>query len=181
MSGLTLEIVEGPGAGKQFRLDRVLVLGRAPDADIVLEDTRVSRHHARIRPANSAPTTAEDLDSTNGTFLNGSPLHGALPFDEGDELQLGVTVFVLRTPADVAAKPSVIRPVPPALAAPERRPTYVAGLAVDDDPDAVKQPDPTVPELERLRDSRAKLQARLAPLAVFVLVALVVAVYFGTR
>ena len=46
-----LDRVEGPGAGREIIIDRPLVLGRADDADVVLEDGEVSRHHARITPA----------------------------------------------------------------------------------------------------------------------------------
>ena len=51
MPRLLLEIVEGPGAGRQFPLDRAVVLGRDAAADVVLDDPRVSRRHARITPS----------------------------------------------------------------------------------------------------------------------------------
>lgn len=59
MAELTLEIVEGPGAGQQINLDRPIVIGRAPDADLVLEDGQVSRHHTRVSPASDGSAVAD--------------------------------------------------------------------------------------------------------------------------
>ena len=49
------------------------VIGRDPGCDIVLEDDRVSRRHARLAFAEGAWRLA-DLESTNGTSLGGAPL-----------------------------------------------------------------------------------------------------------
>ncbi|CAN5476130.1 hypothetical protein BH20ACT18_BH20ACT18_01080 [soil metagenome] len=74
MSELSLEIVEGPGAGRQVPLGEPLVVGRAPDVQVVLEDPQVSRRHARISPRGER-AIVEDLGSSDGTFVNGSELH----------------------------------------------------------------------------------------------------------
>jgi pSer/pThr/pTyr-binding forkhead associated (FHA) protein len=64
----------------------------------------VSRRHARIRvPAEAAggtdDVTVEDLNSTNGTFVRGQPVRGAVPLHDGDTLRLGPEVLVFRTRA----------------------------------------------------------------------------------
>ena len=123
--GLTLEIVEGPGAGRQIALARAVVLGRAPDADLRLEDGEVSRHHARVTPAADGSAVVEDLGSANGTFVNHNELLGPARLDPGDELLLGVTVIQVRSRQQVAAQPSAIRAVPPGLATAPREPSYV--------------------------------------------------------
>lgn len=174
MSNLSLEIVEGPGAGRQVPLDGSLEIGRDPDAGLVLDDPQVSRRHARISPAGGA-ATVEDLGSSNGTFLNGNELHAPARVDPGDELVIGVTVMELRSAAQIEAQPSAVRAVPPALAAPERQPSYVAPVR------AGAAEGPAVPELDRLIDTRTKSLARTAPVAVFVLVVIVLLLYFGTR
>ncbi|MEO1316974.1 MAG: FHA domain-containing protein, partial [Pseudomonadota bacterium] len=73
--------------------DRGVVIGRAPEADLVLPEARVSRRHARlVRDARSAAGFAlEDLGSTNGTFLNGARLGTRTPagLNDGDSIDLG--------------------------------------------------------------------------------------------
>jgi predicted component of type VI protein secretion system len=170
---LTLEIVEGPGAGRQLRMDRPVVIGRDQDADLVIDDVQASRRHSRLEPSPHG-VTVEDLRSTNGTFVNGHQLHGRVELGPDDELMIGVTVFQMRTAQDVQSFPTAVRPVPPALAAPETPPAYVepaghSGLAAG----------PGVPELAFLRDAQVKRKARLAPLAIFAVAALAVVIYLG--
>jgi pSer/pThr/pTyr-binding forkhead associated (FHA) protein len=177
---LTLEIVEGPGAGTQLALDRPVVIGRAPDADLVLEDGEVSRHHARVTAAPDGSVTVEDLGSANGTFLNHNELVGPAQLDPRDELQVGVTVIQLRSPQDIAARASAVIEIPPALAMAPRSPTYVNPevLRVESGRDSSAK---GAPELEKYLDVRVRRRAQLAPLALFVLVALALIVYFALR
>ncbi len=65
-----------------------LVLGRAADADLVVEDPSVSGHHARVVRASQGGYRVEDLRSTNGTFVNGRRVD-ATPLKTSDRLQLG--------------------------------------------------------------------------------------------
>jgi hypothetical protein len=173
---LTLEIVEGPGAGTQVQLAGPVVVGRDPSADIVLDDTQASRQHARISPS-AEGAVVEDLGSTNGTFVNGNEVQGRAFAGAGDEVIVGVTLFELRSAAQVAHQPSGVRAVPPALAAAERRPTYVDPVA--DATGGGAAGSSGIPELERLRDSRVKAKAKFAPLSLFVLAVLVVVIYLG--
>src|SRR5215210_5567142 len=119
---LMLEIVEGPGAGKQFEITQPVVIGRDNSADLVIDDTQASRRHARIEPTGHG-AVVEDLGSTNGTFINDSELHGRAELGPNDELLIGVTVMQVRTPQDVQRRPSAVRNVP-AFAAPESRPAF---------------------------------------------------------
>jgi pSer/pThr/pTyr-binding forkhead associated (FHA) protein len=176
---VTLEIVEGPGAGKQFQIDHPVVIGRDSSADLVIDDTQASRRHARLEPG-AHGAVVEDLQSTNGTFINDNELHGRAELGPNDELLIGVTVMQLRTAQDIQRQPSAVRAVPPAFAAPETRPTFadaVTGDGATARPGA--PPSSGVPELERLRDTRVKGKARLAPLAIFVIAALAVVIYLG--
>ena len=169
MARLLLEIVEGPGAGRQLPLERPVVVGRDAAADVVLDDERVSRQHARITPQ-AGGAVVEDLDSRNGTFVNREEIHSPVTALPGDDVLLGTTVLELRTDAELATRPSVVRPVPPALAAPQREPTYVAS------------PQPEGQQLlGRYSDTRVKAQARLAPLAIAVLVLFAVLIYLATK
>jgi two-component system, cell cycle response regulator len=65
-----------------------LTIGRARDADFIIDDLGLSRHHARVGPAAGGGFFAEDLGSTNGTYLRGKRIEGA-PLNAGDVLQLG--------------------------------------------------------------------------------------------
>ena len=175
---LMLEIVEGPGAGKQFEITQPVVIGRDETADLVIDDTQASRRHARIEPTGNG-AIVEDMNSTNGTFINDNELHGKAELGPEDDLLIGVTVLQLRTEQAVQAQPSAVRAVP-AFAAPETRPTYTEPVTGGNGGPAPLAPgDSGVPELERLRDSRVKTKASVAPLAIFVLVALAVVIYLG--
>jgi pSer/pThr/pTyr-binding forkhead associated (FHA) protein len=171
MARLQLDVIEGPSAGSTVALDGPTVIGRGDDADVVLSDERASRHHARVTPSGSG-AVVEDLDSTNGTFVNRAEVHGPAALGAGDELLVGATVFAVRD-AEARAERSAVRAVPPALAAAPRQPTYVPAGG------AAAGTGPEVPELERLVDSRVKSQAKLAPLAIFALVVLAVLVYLA--
>ena len=68
-----------------------LLLGRAHDCDVVLSaDSDASRYHARLEGDDSM-LFLRDLESTNGTFLNGTPVRGSIEVRDGDEIDLGVT------------------------------------------------------------------------------------------
>jgi DNA-binding SARP family transcriptional activator len=77
----------------QLSTSRAL-LGRATDCDIVIGDVRSSRRHAMIRTA-AGRHEVVDLDSTNGTWVNGDPLvpGRARELSDGDELRVGETVL----------------------------------------------------------------------------------------
>ena len=192
MPELSLEIVEGTGAGRMVALAGPVTVGRAGDADLVLADELVSRHHARITPSGSG-AVVEDLGSRNGTFVNGEAVPGPTHLIPGDQLQLGVTLVELRSATQIAERPSAVHRVPPPLAVPPRTPAYLAGAdpAETPDPRVADPPEPRASgragpggrprhELEPLLDSRTKGKARTAPLALFVLVALVVIIYLAT-
>ena len=126
---LLLEIVEGPGAGRQIALRGPVVLGRDESADVVLEDGQISRRHARVTPS-GAGIVVEDLESTNGTFVNHDEVHSPVELAPGDELLVGVTVMQLRSPEQVRVQASAVRAVPPGLRPPSAaRPTPTPATA----------------------------------------------------
>jgi predicted component of type VI protein secretion system len=172
MAGMVVEVVEGPDAGRRIELDRAIELGRGDDAGFVLNDPQASRRHARIRPATDG-AVVEDLGSTNGTFLNGNPVYGPTIMSPGDTVLIGLSVLELRTADVVARQGSAVRPVPPALAVPPQQPDYLL-------PAAARDPAPDH-ELDRLLDVRVKAKARLAPLAILIVVVLAVLVFLATR
>jgi pSer/pThr/pTyr-binding forkhead associated (FHA) protein len=178
---LTLEVIEGPGAGRQIALDRPIVIGRDSDADLQLEDGEVSGRHVRVTPQPDGAVIAEDLESAQGTFLNHNELIGPAHLDPGDELLIGVTVLQLRTPADIATRASAVIQVPPALAMAPRPAAYVNPEVVRAETEDAKPTGDGIPELEKYLDVRVRRRAQLAPVALFVLVAIALIIYFAAR
>lgn len=86
----------GPGSlllptGDRFTLDEAIVsIGRMSDCNLVLADPNVSRQHAEIRPDGDGYKVV-DLDSTNGTKVNGIRIREHVLAD-GDEISFGNTV-----------------------------------------------------------------------------------------
>jgi hypothetical protein len=89
-----LVVQEGGGLqrGERYDLFGGLSLGRSPDADIRLDDRYASGVHARVF-GRSGAYWVEDLNSTNGTLLNSSQLHGEAEIDDGDLIRIGDTEF----------------------------------------------------------------------------------------
>ncbi len=170
-NSVRLEIVEGPSSGQVVDVMGPVVIGRDPGADIALHDERISRRHVRLTPAGPTSVTVDDLGSSNGTFINQNPVNGSATLNVGDELLIGVTLMQIQGVAGVA-QPSLVRPIPQGLAAPERPPTYV---------NPVGSGDTGIPELDPLLDSRTKVKARYAPIAVSALVVIAVLLYLATN
>lgn len=108
-----------------------VIVGRDPRCQVVLDSQlygAVSRQHARISPSPTSPSGWQicDLNSANGTFVNGQRLHGCRHLRSGDQILLSQTgpqfIFELRNapqpitgpslptepePASIAAKPSL--------------------------------------------------------------------------
>ena len=177
---LNLEVIEGPDAGKQLALDGPVVIGRGPEADLVLEDGEASVQHARVTPSPDGTATVEDLETANGTFVNGNELIGPTHLDADDELLVGVSVIKLRTRDELLRQPSAVIQIPPALAMAPRTPTYV-------NPEVAKVESAQAPAqaghptVDKYLDVRVRRRANLAPLALFVLVAIVLIIYFASR
>ncbi len=128
------------------------MIGREPGCRIQYDEDRdeiVSRHHAKLIPASRAPLIVAivDLDSRNGTFVNGHRVKGELRLSPGDRIRLGPggpefdidiqppnpgkeTVALKHAGLTVAA-PTIdrgdARPVPPAIPVPPR-PRSSSGL-----------------------------------------------------
>jgi DNA-binding winged helix-turn-helix (wHTH) protein len=90
------------------------LVGRDASCAVWIDESGVSRRHARIRvPADSVSAsedaTVEDLNSTNGTFLRGQPVSGAVRLHDGDTLGVGPEVLVFRTRAAIEAPTKRVR------------------------------------------------------------------------
>ena len=83
-----LRPVSGDLAGREFPINKTLLhIGRGLDNDLVIDDPRVSRHHAQIT-FRHGHYLLRDLRSTNGTFLNNQPVE-AVVLASGDTVSIG--------------------------------------------------------------------------------------------
>ncbi len=133
--------VDGPHGCTRVALDRPMVVGQSPGCECPLDDAQLSRRHLRLVPHGSN-VLVTDLDSTNGTRLNGRPIRTAV-LRKGDVVEAGgTTLRCEQEPAaagyDGAQDPSATRVFSPPLAFP------VSGRATED-------VDPPVTILERAR------------------------------
>jgi pSer/pThr/pTyr-binding forkhead associated (FHA) protein len=132
-SNYQLVVRKGPKPGQLFPLFSVTTtLGRDPISDIAINDPEVSRQHARLTQTNDS-YQIEDLESTNGTFVNGVKI-GADPVQlaHGNEIQLGsgVSLIFELSPEDDEEEMEVETAVP---AQPVEEPTSDPMLVPDFD------------------------------------------------
>ena len=75
------------------------IVGRAEDVSVPLMMSKISRHHARVVVANGV-LSIEDLDSRNGTYVNGIRIVGKQPLQPGDEIRIGGQTLVVGVASD---------------------------------------------------------------------------------
>jgi len=95
-----LIVQRGPGQGTEFSLGGtdLVALGRAPEAEVFLDDVTVSRRHAELR-SGAEGWSIRDVGSLNGTYVNrvrveDQKLHG------GEEIQIGKFRFMFLVGAE---------------------------------------------------------------------------------
>lgn len=86
----TVTVERGPKTlrGARLTIAGPVVVGRAPGADIVIPTSYVSSRHARFTLMGTS-LMVEDLGSTNGTLLNGRPVHQPVACSPGDIVTIG--------------------------------------------------------------------------------------------
>jgi hypothetical protein len=182
---LRIGIIEGRGAGTVLPVDRTLIIGSGPAADLRLADACVSPEHARIAIDGDAPSgresergflgaTIEDLCSSNGTFVNGQSVAAPTWIEPGDELLVGTTVLTLD--GDGARHGSALARAwqlwggqvsgGPAAERPSRREIAPATAH-------------RAGELTWLLDGNVKRWARIAPWVLLAVVAVIVTIYIA--
>jgi len=105
LQSLDLTVTKGTGKGKTFRLppDRAFTVGRGHSNDLTLADRLVSSHHARIT-AEGGYFVLTDLNSKNHTFVNGTPISGAVILRDRDEVGIGNSTLQVREGAAAAVE-----------------------------------------------------------------------------
>jgi signal transduction histidine kinase/CheY-like chemotaxis protein len=88
-----LTIIEGRATGRKFKVTESAIIGRSPDAGVMLDDPEVSRLHARLSRNDAGAFQIEDLGSKNGTLINGVRVERRL-LVYGDKIRLGPHVVL---------------------------------------------------------------------------------------
>lgn len=78
--------------GGVIPVNEVLTMGRSEDNMVILEDRYVSSHHLKIYFRNT-DYMLEDLNSTNGTFLNDVRVRNKVTLNKGDKIRVGTSTF----------------------------------------------------------------------------------------
>ena len=93
-TGIELTVAHA-GTIKTQRFGRRILVGRAPSADLRLDDPRVSRLHARIEMRDDG-VYVEDLGSSNGTTVDGEAVTEPRRLEVDDEVTVGTAALVFR-------------------------------------------------------------------------------------
>ncbi len=101
---LMLHVIQGPDRGKRFALpeNEPQLIGRSSEA-LPITDRSVSRRHAELTP-DEGKWFLRDIDSANGTFLNGEKIHGRIELTPGDQIRCGSSLYLFAVSHDDNAK-----------------------------------------------------------------------------
>lgn len=90
----TVNVEKGPANLRGLSVDILgpVVMGRSPSSDIVIDEPFVSATHARYTLQGPA-LVLEDLQSTNGTLVNGHPIDQPVTLRDEDEVQVGDAIM----------------------------------------------------------------------------------------
>jgi pSer/pThr/pTyr-binding forkhead associated (FHA) protein/S1-C subfamily serine protease len=95
--------------GKEYPISAATVIGRAPDCQIVIEQAGVSRHHAQVELSGDK-VIVKDLESSNGTYVNGLRIQGPTELSDGDQIRIHESLFTFKVPAPATAAPASAAP-----------------------------------------------------------------------
>ena len=103
MPSVTFQVLEGVDRGRTFReLPTPVTIGREEGNVLRLNDERVSRFHAKVQ-ADSGELILTDLESTNGTRVNGNVVQ-IRRLRAGDRVGVGRSLLLFGTEAEIAAR-----------------------------------------------------------------------------
>ncbi len=125
---------------QEFPVSGEMIVGRSKDSDIHLDDISISRQHAKLT-AIAGAVIIEDLNSTNGTSVNGKKISAPQQLNVGDELRFHKYAFQLAQPVEEEA--TLLNAMDAVLAQPVSEP--------DPEPKPDSKPDPefiSTPEIK---------------------------------
>jgi len=143
---LILHVIQGPDKGRHFELpdNEPQQIGRSSES-LPMTDTTISRRHAELTPDNGK-WYLRDLDSNNGTYVNGKRITEPTLLHSGDQVRTGSTLWVFgRISNTVTTRP--VRVLPP-----ERMDTSVEHtVASNDDSVIMASPEPSEAAVTHLK------------------------------
>ena len=175
---LQLVIHAGPLAGKGFPITGdTLTFGRGSENDISLDDSQVSRLHARlIRQGNQI--IIEDLGSTNGTLVNGKPISGQHVLQPADIISIGSSVFGVKG----FAAPHTVGVTQISMEKPTYTPAARATISPRPAPRPGSQPSPVARTSQTEKPARSRLNVLVigggVALIVIILIIAAITAYF---
>lgn len=92
-----LVVTEGRSAGTSYQLAGVMGIGRAASSAVLIDDDYSSSRHAQLVPAGDGSWVVEDLDSTNGTYVNTVRITQPTRVGPGDTIRIGRTQLRLES------------------------------------------------------------------------------------
>ncbi len=143
---LALECIRGPDRGRRFDLPpgEPQLIGRSSEA-LPVTDTSVSRRHAELTP-DDGTWWIRDLDSANGTYVNGRRIAERVRLEPGDQVRCGSSLFILTGRAESATAPTARL-----LAEDELDVTIESSADPNEDSLVLASPDPVAAAGEHLR------------------------------
>jgi hypothetical protein len=78
-------------SGSRHEVRQAVMIGREPPSDLVYQIPTISKRHFQVRREGEG-FLIEDMRSTNGTYLNGLPVHEPVPLRDGDEIVVAITL-----------------------------------------------------------------------------------------
>ncbi len=97
---LSLAVINGADGGTVYRIEKPRITIGRTGADLNLNDTEASRHHAAVEIRDTT-YILEDLKSTNGTLVDGQKISGPVEMQNHSEFQIGSTTIMLIVTDDV--------------------------------------------------------------------------------
>src|SRR5215213_4282892 len=103
----SLVITSGQLEGRRIEVSRELVIGRE-NVDVEIDDSELSRRHFAVRPV-AGGLEVEDLDSRNGTRVDGTRISGPTRVKNGAVVTVGMTTLAVEVPQEETARASETR------------------------------------------------------------------------
>jgi len=173
-----LRVTAGPAAGQSISVESQVIIGRE-NADLMIDDPELSRHHTAVRPGEYG-VVIEDLGSTNGTFVNGVRIGEPVMLATSGTIRVGLTEIEVELAPDVP-EPTYVQdvpaPAPPPVAAAAPAPPAAEAQAPPAAPlPPAAPPAPAgAPPVEPAPTAEPPAQRRRPPVLVLLLGLLVIA------
>lgn len=148
-------------------MQKILHIGRSKDNEIILADPNVSKHHAQLLIQSPQEVGIVDLNSTNGTMVNGKRIQGYTRLEKGDVVHLGTHLLTWQT----YVKEFATAPTPPPQVEQVAAPSPVTTGASQRQTQQIPQPQqPVVVQVQAPPARKSGLNSLIWVLGVFTLV-----------